>query len=80
MRVTAPRGGEPYEEWIQVGLIGTHFAFDPLPLTDAEQKAERKKRSKALAKKIPIGFRLEHSISDPEAGGFPDVPRFDIRR
>jgi len=68
---------EPYD-WLEVGLIGENRALDPLPLTEAEKRAERKRRNEALAKKIPIGFRLEHSVSDPEAGKFPDVPRFDI--
>lgn len=78
MIVPRRSSGEPYEEWIDIGMVGTHFAFDALPLTQAEQRAERKRRNEAIAKKIPIGFRLERSVSDPEAGRFPDVPRFDV--
>lgn len=68
---------EPYD-WLELGLVGEHRTLDALPLTQAELRAERKRRNEALAKKIPIGFRLEHSASDPEAGRFPDVPHFDV--
>ena len=68
---------EAYDDF-EVGLVGEYRALDPLPLTQAEMRAERKRRNEALARKIPIGFRIENSVSDPEAGGFPDVPRFDI--
>jgi len=77
--MTAPRSvagsGEPYEAWIEVGLVGEHRALDALPLTEAEKRAERKRRNEAIARKIPIGFRLDHSVSDPEAGRFPEVGR-----
>lgn len=76
--MTAPRSGEPYETWIDVGLVGVHCVLDALPLTEAEKRAERKRRNEAIAKKIPLGFRLEHSACGPEAGNFPDVPRFDV--
>ena len=76
--MTAPRSGEPYETWIEIGLVGEHRALDALPLTEAEKRAERKRRNEAIARKIPLGFRLEHSASDPEAGRFPDVPHFDV--
>lgn len=72
------RSGEPYEEYIEVGLVGEHRALDALPLTEAEKRAERKRRNEALARKIPVGFRIEHSVCDPKAGRFPDVPRFDV--
>jgi hypothetical protein len=81
MHMTVPHGaagnGEPYETWIEIGLVGEHRALDALPLTEAEKRAERKRRNEAIARKIPIGFRLDHSVSDSEAGRFPDVPRFD---
>lgn len=70
--------GEPYEEWIEIGLVGEHRGLDALPLTEAEKRAERKRRNEAIARKIPIGFRLECSTGDPEAGRFPHVPHFDI--
>jgi hypothetical protein len=79
MHMTAPRSvannGEPYETWIEIGLVGEHRALDALPLTEAEKRAERKRRNEAIARKIPIGFRLDQSVSDPEAGRFPEVGR-----
>ena len=72
------RNGEPYEEYIEIGMVGEARGLDALPLTDAEKRAERKRRNEALAKKIPIGFRIEGSVCDTKAGRFPEVPRFDV--
>ena len=74
------RAREPYEhDAVEIGLlVGEHRTLDALPLTEAELRAERKRRNEALKRKIPIGFRLENSVCDPEAGRFPDVPRFDV--
>lgn len=76
--MTAPLSGEPYESWIEVGLVGEHRALDALPLTEAEKRSERKRRNEAIARKIPLGFRAECAASDPEAGRFPEVPHFDV--
>jgi len=71
---SAAGNGEPYETWIEIGLVGEHRALDALPLTEAEKRAERKRRNEAIARKIPIGFRLDHSASDPEARSLPGCP------
>lgn len=63
---------------LTLGIGSASFSIFPRFVTEAEKKRWRKEDAERDARKIPLGFRLGHSASDPKAGRFPDVPHFDV--